>query len=36
MPPVSLIRNVTMRGKYYYLEDFKGLKIPVNMQYYFG
>lgn len=36
MPPVSLIRNVTMRGEYYYSENFKGLKIPVNMQYYFG
>lgn len=35
MPPVSLIRNVTMRGEYYYSDQFKDLKIPVKMKYTF-
>lgn len=33
MPPVSLIRNVQMRGQYYQVDD---LKIPARMQYRFG
>jgi CRISPR-associated protein Csc1 len=33
MPPVSLIRNVRMRGHYY---ESKGLKIPARMSYRFG
>jgi CRISPR-associated protein Csc1 len=36
MPPVSLIRNVQMRGEFYTFEDIPGLKIPVHMQYRFG
>jgi CRISPR-associated protein Csc1 len=36
MPPVSLIRNVTMRGEYYYSDDFKDIKLPVNMRYHFS
>jgi len=36
MPPVSLIRNVSMRGAYYTTEEMPGLKIPANMQYHFG
>jgi CRISPR-associated protein Csc1 len=37
MPPVSLIRNVRMRGEYYTIEGLKeGLKIPARMQYRFG
>lgn len=36
MPPVSLIRNVQMRGKYYTFEESKSkLKIPAQMQYRF-
>ena len=35
MPPVSLIRNVQMRGQYYYFDEPKALKIPVQMQYRF-
>jgi CRISPR-associated protein Csc1 len=35
MPPVSLIRNVQMRGQYYYFDEPKGLKIPAQMQYRF-
>lgn len=31
MPPVSLIRNITMKGKYY-----EGINLPVNMQYRFS
>jgi CRISPR-associated protein Csc1 len=31
MPPVSLIRNITMRGQY-----FENLNLPVNMQYHFS
>lgn len=33
MPPVSLIRNVRMRGHYY---ESEGLKIPARMSYRFG
>lgn len=36
MPPVSLIRNVRMRGEYYTCEELKDLKIPARMQYRFG
>lgn len=37
MPPVSLIRNVRMRGEYYTFEGLKeNLKIPARMQYRFG
>lgn len=36
MPPVSLIRNVRMRGEYYTFEGMKdNLKIPARMQYRF-
>ncbi|MFM5900408.1 MAG: type I-D CRISPR-associated protein Cas5/Csc1 [Dolichospermum sp.] len=31
MPPVSLIRNVTLNGEYY-----EGLNLPVNMAYHFS
>lgn len=33
MPPVSLIRNVRLRGQYY---EFEGVKIPARMSYRFG
>jgi CRISPR-associated protein Csc1 len=33
MPPVSLIQNVRIRGRYY---EFDGLKIPAQMQYRFS
>jgi CRISPR-associated protein Csc1 len=37
MPPVSLIRNVRMKGEFYTFEGSPGnLKIPVQMQYRFG
>lgn len=36
MPPVSLIRNVTMRGKYYEFDGRTDLKIPVQMSYHFS
>lgn len=35
MPPVSLIRNVQMRGRYYQFDEPKGLKIPISMEYRF-
>ncbi|HEY9880423.1 MAG TPA: type I-D CRISPR-associated protein Cas5/Csc1 [Leptolyngbyaceae cyanobacterium] len=36
MPPVSLIRNVRMRGEYYTFEGVKEpLKLPVHMEYRF-
>ena len=35
MPPVSLIRNVRMRGEYYTFEAVKELKLPARMQYRF-
>lgn len=37
MPPVSLIRNVRMRGDFYSLEGtIEKLAIPARMQFYFG
>ena len=36
MPPVSLIRNVTMRGQYYSFSDREEVKIPVQMSYHFS
>ncbi|MCZ8119010.1 MAG: hypothetical protein O9295_13375 [Microcystis sp. LE18-22.4A] len=36
MPPVSLIRNVRMRGEYYQISDRSDLKIPVRLSYHFG
>jgi CRISPR-associated protein Csc1 len=35
MPPISLIQNVQMRGQYYYLENVKDVRLPVNMSYRF-
>jgi CRISPR-associated protein Csc1 len=36
MPPVSLIRNVRMRGEYYTFEGLKGdFKLPARLQYRF-
>lgn len=35
MPPVSLIRNVRMRGEFYTFEN-SSLKIPAQMHYHFG
>lgn len=35
MPPVSLIQNVQMRGRYYYFENAKNVRLPVNMAYRF-
>jgi CRISPR-associated protein Csc1 len=36
MPPVSLIRNVRMRGEFYTCADVKDLKLPARMQYRFA
>ena len=36
MPPVSLIKNVTMRGNYYQLTEPIKLKFPARMKYHFG
>lgn len=36
MPPVSLIRNVRIRGEYYSFAGKETLKIPAKMQYRFG
>nr|WP_287660217.1 MULTISPECIES: type I-D CRISPR-associated protein Cas5/Csc1 [unclassified Microcystis] len=36
MPPVSLIRNVRMRGEYYQISDLPDLKIPARLSYRFG
>lgn len=36
MPPVSLIRNVNLRGDYYTFTNDSSLKFPVNMAYQFG
>jgi CRISPR-associated protein Csc1 len=36
MPPVSLIRNVRMRGEYYQISDRPDLKIPARLSYHFG
>jgi len=35
MPPVSLIQNVQMRGQYYYFNDVRDVRLPVNMLYRF-
>lgn len=35
MPPVSLIQNVKMQGKYYQFDSIEDLKIPVQMKYCF-
>ncbi|AFZ00745.1 type I-D CRISPR-associated protein Cas5/Csc1 [Calothrix sp. PCC 6303] len=35
MPPVSLIQNVQMRGQYYYFENVKDVRLPVNISYRF-
>jgi CRISPR-associated protein Csc1 len=35
MPPVSLIQNVQMRGQYYYFENVKDVRLPVNIAYRF-
>ncbi|MBD2605113.1 type I-D CRISPR-associated protein Cas5/Csc1 [Scytonema hofmannii FACHB-248] len=35
MPPVSLIKNVQMRGQYYQFEKIQQLKIPARMEYRF-
>mgnify|MGYP006957848906 CR=1 FL=1 len=32
MPRVSVIQNVQMRGKYYFLDDIKDVKLPKRMQ----
>jgi CRISPR-associated protein Csc1 len=36
MPPVSLIRNVQMRGEFYTFDELKDLKLPVQMAYRFS
>ena len=36
MPPVSLIRNVQMRGEFYTFEEVKELKLPAQMAYRFS
>ncbi|MEC4982794.1 MAG: type I-D CRISPR-associated protein Cas5/Csc1 [Oscillatoria sp. PMC 1068.18] len=36
MPPVSLIRNVQMRGEYYQFAELEKLKIPARMKYNFS
>lgn len=37
MPPVSLIRNVQMRGEFYTFDGLsEALKLPANMEYRFG
>jgi CRISPR-associated protein Csc1 len=36
MPPVSLIRNVQMRGEFYTFEEVKELKLPARMAYRFS
>ncbi|MBD0264102.1 MAG: type I-D CRISPR-associated protein Cas5/Csc1, partial [Tolypothrix sp. Co-bin9] len=36
MPPVSLIKNVQMRGQYYQFDKIQELKIPVRMEYCFN
>ena len=35
MPPVSLIRNLRMRGEYYQISDRPDLKIPARLSYHF-
>jgi CRISPR-associated protein Csc1 len=36
MPPVSLIRNVQMRGEFYIFDELKDLKLPARMAYRFS
>jgi CRISPR-associated protein Csc1 len=36
MPPVSLIRNVQMRGEFYTFDELKDLKLPARMAYRFS
>jgi CRISPR-associated protein Csc1 len=36
MPPVSLIRNVQMRGEFYTFDELKELRLPVRMAYRFS
>lgn len=36
MPPVSLIRNVRLRGDYYTVDTIKGLQLPARMEYRFS
>jgi CRISPR-associated protein Csc1 len=36
MPPVSLIQNVQIRGRYYTFEEIKDLKLPATMEYRFS
>ncbi len=36
MPPVSLIRNVSLSGEYYQLPNKQSLKIPANLSYCFS
>jgi CRISPR-associated protein Csc1 len=36
MPPVSLIRNVQMRGEFYTFDELKNLKLPARMAYRFS
>jgi CRISPR-associated protein Csc1 len=36
MPPVSLIRNVQMRGEFYTFDELKDLRLPVRMAYRFS
>jgi CRISPR-associated protein Csc1 len=35
MPPVSLIQNVQIRGEFYYFDNIKDVRLPVNMSYHF-
>lgn len=36
MPPVSLIRNVQMRGEFFTFDELKNLRLPVRMAYRFS
>ena len=36
MPPVSLIRNIHLRGDYYTFTSDSSFKLPINMAYQFG
>jgi CRISPR-associated protein Csc1 len=36
MPPVSLIRNVQMRGEFYTFNELKDLRLPARMAYRFS
>ena len=35
MPPVSLIKNAQMRGQFYYFDNVKDVRLPVQMSYRF-